>query len=447
MAVNAITTTILRKSSVCRLMALVVLFLFACAGRGVAAGLAFPAETADDALEAIVAQDRTLSETSEIDICFRIDSSVVDRTFSSNPAQFARLDSIIELCQGNPQYRLESVRISSSSSPDGGLVYNQALSKRRLRSMRSFLIDNYSLDPSIITTGYSNIPWNEFRELLKDARFEGASQALGIITTGSSKSAKVVDWRIKQLRKLNGGRTWRILARDIFPKLRHSIIFAATLRRLPEPEPEPEPVVVPEPVAEPEPEPVVEPEPTQLPAPSTPLPCFGSWYLKTSIPAWATAVANIAGEYDFACRWSVALDVRYSAWNYGKVTQKFRTFVFRPEVRYWLRDGHNGLFFDGHLAMMAYNVALPSWEYRIQDKGGKHPALGGGLGIGYRLNLSRDGRWRIEGALGLGVYALNYDRFVNRKNGPLVDNVRRVFAGVDNVSISIVFNLNKPQPK
>lgn len=169
------------------------------------------------------------------------------------------------------------------------------------------------------------------------------------------------------------------------------------------------------------------------------------WYLKTSIPSWAAAVVNIAGEYDFDPRWSVALDLRYSAWNYGRQTRKFRTFQFRPEVRYWFGDNHNGLFVDAHLAMISYNVALPSWRYRIQDRNGKHPALGGGVGIGYRINLTKDARWRAEANIGLGVYALDYNRYYNTdptKMGQFHDNRKRAFFGIDNVALSIVYVVN-----
>ena len=123
------------------------------------------------------------------------------------------------------------------------------------------------------------------------------------------------------------------------------------------------------------------------------------------------AIVNATAHYQWNCRWSAALSLYYSAWDYGRSDCKFRTFIFRPEVRYWTRRAGSGLFFDAHVAMAAYNFALPSWDYRIQDVDGTHPALGGGLGIGWRQNLSR--RWALEFQAGAGVYALRSDRFGN----------------------------------
>lgn len=90
--------------------------------------------------------------------------------------------------------------------------------------------------------------------------------------------------------------------------------------------------------------------------------------------------------------------------------------------------------------MVSYNFARKGWSYRIQDVGGDHPALGGGIGAGWRMPLSRNGRWSAEAQIGAGCYALKYDRFENRPDGPLVDTRTRTWFGIDNVSVSVVYN-------
>ncbi len=150
------------------------------------------------------------------------------------------------------------------------------------------------------------------------------------------------------------------------------------------------------------------------------------------------AITNLGVECDLARRWSVALSLYYSGWNYLKETRKFRTFIVRPEARYWFADGHRGFFAEGHLELAYYNFALPSWKYRIQDRDGRHPALGGGIGLGYRLPL-RNPQWAVEAQVGAGVYHLSYDRFENRPDGPLHDTRTKTWFGVDNVSVGISF--------
>lgn len=165
------------------------------------------------------------------------------------------------------------------------------------------------------------------------------------------------------------------------------------------------------------------------------------WAIGTNLPAWGMAIANLSGEVQINHRWSTALSIYYSAWNYGAPDRKFRTFILRPEARYWTRSASQGLYVQAHLQMASYNFALPSWNYRIQDRGGTNPALGGGLGIGYRLPLGNS-RWALDTSLGFGVYHLKYDRFENYDNGPLVDTRSRAWCGIDHVGLGIIYNFN-----
>lgn len=371
---------------------------------------------------------------------FEISSSKL-RNLTSLDSLCARIDSVFRA-----DGYLHRVSITGFASPDGPFAYNKRLSTDRAAAVKRYLDRSLRLSDSIVVVSDSGENWDGLIRLVTlDKNVPQRAKVLKIISEnyGTDRGERL-------LRQLPA--TWKYLKSNILPQLRYTEIvvdeeFLMPIVPVDTVVPEPEPVPVPEP--EPAPEPVdtliyIVPDPEPV-APVVPEEVHRNWYMKSSVPAWASAVANVAGEYDFADRWSAQLDLRYSAWNYGRQTRKFRTFQLRPEVRYWFRDGHNGLFVDAHLAMISYNVALPSWEFRIQDRGGKHPALGGGLGVGYRLNLSRDSRWRLEGSLGFGVYHLDYNRFYNKDHtrlGQLFDTRKRTFAGVDNVSVSVVYVLN-----
>lgn len=78
-------------------------------------------------------------------------------------------------------------------------------------------------------------------------------------------------------------------------------------------------------------------------------------------------------------------------------------------------------------------------EYRYQDDRRRTPALGGGISAGYRLPISKDKRWEMEFGLGVGAYRANYNRFVNEKNGKLVDTVKKVYFGPDFIGVSFSY--------
>lgn len=155
-------------------------------------------------------------------------------------------------------------------------------------------------------------------------------------------------------------------------------------------------------------------------------------------------MADIAAEIDLCRHLSFSLPVRYSGINYFKPTLKFRTVGYMPELRGWLRPGNDGFFAGAHFGMSWYNFAFDGAS-RYQDHAGDTPAIGGGLSIGYRLPVSKNGRWKMEFALGAGVYRLNYDIFDNVPDGRLLSSVQKTWAGIDSAAISFayMFNLGK----
>lgn len=382
----------------------------------------------------------------QIDIDFVINRSDINPAFSDNAGSISAMDSLFNETSSDSTISIRNVSFRGAASPDGGLNLNRVLSERRMNSLKNFVSGRYALPDSVISAQGSEIPWNTFRSLVATTPFAGSERVLEIINQGDDNNAADVNRRLALLRTHNSGRTWRLLAGEFFPRLRLASMTVERMQTIPQRSPEPvfesceaeAEEAVKEIVEEKAVEEVAEATPGPVPAAR----CHRSWHASTNVLAWTLGMTNLMGEYDFGCHWSVALSLYYSAWNYAKATRKFRAFIFRPELRWWLGEGHRGLFVDGHIQMAAYNFALPGWEYRIQDVGGRHPALGGGIGVGYRLPLGRSGRWAAEAAIGVGVYHLEYNRFVNEENGALVDRRERTFFGLDNVSVSVVYNFN-----
>ena len=152
-------------------------------------------------------------------------------------------------------------------------------------------------------------------------------------------------------------------------------------------------------------------------------------------------IGNVGVEYQFSQRLSAELWIYYSALNYFHRTTKFRTFTVMPTFKWWFA-GHNLQWWaDAHLGLGFFNYAKGG-QWRYQDRNGNTPALGGGLGIGVRIPLSKNHRWWLEPSVGVGAYRLNYDKFENCPNGKLVDTRHRTFFGLDRVSLAISYRFN-----
>ncbi len=165
-------------------------------------------------------------------------------------------------------------------------------------------------------------------------------------------------------------------------------------------------------------------------------------HIKTNTLGLGLAMANAGVEVDLCKHMSFNLPIYYSSWNYFSPTVKFRTLSTQPELRYWFSSKSNdGLFAGAHFGIGYYNVAIGG-EYRTQDHDGRSPAVGGGLSVGYRMPISRNGRWRLEFTVGGGAYSLHHDKFRNIENGLLVYSERRTYIGPDRAGISISYSFD-----
>ena len=170
--------------------------------------------------------------------------------------------------------------------------------------------------------------------------------------------------------------------------------------------------------------------------------------LKTNALGWLLLISNVTAEIDLDQNWSLGLEIDYSGINYFTPTVKFRIFRVRPEVRYWFTPGQPGWWLGAHLGVACWDFAFGG-EYRYQDDWRRTPAIGGGISAGYRMPISKDKRWEMEFGLGLGAYRANHNRFVNEKNGKLVDTVKKVYFGPDflGVSFSYAFDAYNKQKR
>lgn len=169
------------------------------------------------------------------------------------------------------------------------------------------------------------------------------------------------------------------------------------------------------------------------------------YYVKTNLPAWACLWTNVGLEADMDPHWSADLSVYYSGFDYFRRDTKFRTFTLMPEIRYWPRRDNDGFFVGAHFGLCWYNVALRG-DWRYQDHDGTTPAYGGGVTLGYRIPF-RNPRWKMELALGAGIYSLDYDLFENIPDGQLADRRQRTFYGIDRVAVSLCYTFGDISPK
>ncbi|MCH5225989.1 MAG: DUF3575 domain-containing protein [Muribaculaceae bacterium] len=352
----------------------------------------------------------------------RVVSSPELRDFASCVDSIMRVDTITK------------VSVTGIASIDGPESLNRRLAKARAAAMSSWLQSEVHIPDSIISTFSRGEDWTMFRSLVDaDSLIPARGQVITILDSKISYGAKEA-----RLRNLDKGRTWSYLAKNVFPLMRCAEVSLGVKHRFIVP--------VPEEILQPE---IIEAEVVEEIAEVPDYEAEGQeisqtlseewrrrFYIKTDLPYWLMTWANASFEVDLASHWSFNLPIYYSALNYFKHTIKFRIFGFQPGFRYWFRPDNMGAYLEVHYGMAWYDFAF-NGEYRYQDYRRKTPAIGGGLAAGYRIPVSKNGRWVMEFGAGIGAYRLHYNRFINEYNGKLVDSKKKTYFGLDNLNISI----------
>ena len=389
---------------------------------------------------------RAERQTTEFQVIFRLNSSHIEPALYDNATQVNNAIQFLQDLQNDPDVQIVSVAFCGSASPEGPYEINRELATARLKEMERLVRDQVDIDDAIVSYDPGYIPWEMLRQEVAKSNLSNKEEVLAIIAEKPEivqfGSSRTIDSRVPKLMELDNGQTWKELNKLFFDDMRMASAVIVTYREDVQPEPE---VVVE--VVEPEPEPIEEPQvfvavvEEEIVVDEEP-DWYRKMYIKTNVPAWALLWQNVAVEVDLAKHWSFALPVYWSPYNYGKQTLKFRTLTLMPEVRYWPKADNMGFFVNAHFGMAYYNYAKDG-EFRYQDHKGKTPALGGGVGVGYRFYFCKNHHWTMEAAVGAGVYHLDYDIFDNTdqtKHGYLLGRRKRTFFGLDQAAFTISYS-------
>ena len=395
-----------------------------------------------------VAQKEGDSDTVRFRLKYAINSPELDASFTDNASRMTNIREFLREVRDDKLVKITDVKFRGTASPDGTYEFNVWLSENRLRNFKQMVHSYINIPDSIIHANTTAIPWDEFRASVAASAMDYRDEILAIIDEEPSLvpfyNNRHLDARLLKLKALHGGKAWEALKSPILRDLRYGDAVFAFVRILPEgvaltvdsaemaftP-----PTILLQPL--PEPEPTVD---VWLPR----------FHVKTNLIALAMLSANLGLEIDMARHWSFTLPVSYCAIDWFKSTIKFRNFTVQPEIRYWFRHADNDGFFVGpHFQLCYYNYAFDGL-YRYQDYRGRTPALGGGLGFGYRKPISKNRRWRMELELGAGVYPLDYSVFHNTpdvKDGQWIERRKKTYWGLDNAAVTLgySFDLKKLQ--
>lgn len=308
----------------------------------------------------------------------------------------------------------------SAASPEGSLEGNHRLAIGRYQAITDFFLQQ-GFNPSRIHFDVADEEYLLLIEMMRLRHDPDYEIVRNIVTKHGDDFATIKS----QLKDLRGGDLWFRLHRDYFPLLRAVRIMAYDLGSF-----------VAEPVDPglfdiriakvPHPDLFVE-KPEQTP------------YRRELLSIKTNLLELIAyvPQYGFCPMPNVALEYypRHGHWTFGASldfpwwvgnTSNHKYFElnnYQLEARYYLRNSDlsysdlahtqpsgipafKGWYLQGNVHAFLYQIGFSA------TKGWIGEGLGGGIGAGYVLPLSKDGHWRLDFGLQVGYFWTQYDPFI-----------------------------------
>lgn len=328
------------------------------------------------------------------------------------------------------------VKMRGAASPEGPETFNRFLSEQRQHALYNYVKDYLNIpqgDSLLLET-----ETEDYHYLYKRMMQDGDPDCERVKRLFDEYMPRLQYAELKKvLRSIDGGRLWQRMLVTYFPSLRAARMVIVCQRPSPqEPLPEPLSLTLPDPISFPMTEPtdsvvpivplvpvVPEEEPTwieryprrEMLSVKTNLLFYGVYM--PGYNRWCP-IPNIAVEYyplrghftfgaSFDCPW----------WqNYWK-HRYFQVRNYQLETRYYFRRGDielrpegKGAAFKGFYLQAYGNLGLFGICFD-EKRGWVGEGIGGGIGCGYVMPLSRKGHWRLEFQLQVGVFHCKYDPY------------------------------------
>lgn len=360
----------------------------------------------------VISAQEPASEEIAVTLWFRLSEAQIDKTYRDNGKALEELDHLF----GTYADRIDSVHIHATSSPDGHQTYNRVLSRRRGETVRTFILSKYAFIPQQKVKLHTTDENTEglWTAVMADEQVPYRTELLRILQLPISADRKEA-----RIRALGGGAAFNYLKTHHLDDLRTTVVFVAYLR----PEPKPVQPVTPVPVVAQAPE-VVQIPPTEVLTKEEPTVVEPDRLPRRAVLAVKTNLlldAAVVPQYGFCPIWNVALEYyplrgHYTAgasfdfpWWQGNTTNHkyFQIRNYQLEGRRYFRESGE---YTGWYASAYAHVGLFAIGFAA-DKGWVGESVGAGLGAGYVLPLSRNGRWKLEFNLQVGYIRSKYDTY------------------------------------
>lgn len=150
---------------------------------------------------------------------FPVNKITIYPDYRNNPRELAAIRATIESVKDDPYATITEVWIKGFASPEGTYANNTYLAENRAKALCDYVKSLYRFEHATFSVDFEPEDWEGLEKRLEEMNLPDKAELLAIIRNPEPRDLDKKEWKLKTL---NGGTSYKILLRDIYPALRHS---------------------------------------------------------------------------------------------------------------------------------------------------------------------------------------------------------------------------------
>ena len=150
---------------------------------------------------------------------FPVNQITINPDYRNNSAELKKIQQTVEAVKNDPYATITSLSIKGYASPEGTYKGNAYLAENRAKALLNYVKDHYDLSGVELTVDFEPEDWEGLEAAVEKGNLPDKEELLAIIRADEPADWDAREWKLKSL---NGGSSYKILLRDVYPALRHS---------------------------------------------------------------------------------------------------------------------------------------------------------------------------------------------------------------------------------
>ncbi len=155
-------------------------------------------------------------------VYFRQGKYYIDNRFKGNGKSLAEMISSIQTLQNSGDSYVRAIVIAGFASPEGTFAFNDRLAFDRATTVKNYILQQTGLPDDAIMIYNGSEDWRGLKMLVEQSDIPSKERVLEIIDTVPIVNTRTKRGREAELMRLDGGRPYRYMYKNLFPRLRNA---------------------------------------------------------------------------------------------------------------------------------------------------------------------------------------------------------------------------------